>query len=54
MVEWGHKCLLEYIQKNLNGSVWILRGEGRKISFSIAHEVHTKLLDFGNLASFKS
>jgi hypothetical protein len=40
--------------RNLNGSAWILSGEGRKISFHIAHEVHTKSLDFENLTSFKS
>jgi hypothetical protein len=40
--------------RNLSGSAWILSGEGRKIKFPIAHEVHTKSLDFGNLASFKS
>jgi hypothetical protein len=40
--------------RNLNDSTWILSGECHKISFLIAHEVHTKLLDFKNLTSFKS
>jgi hypothetical protein len=40
--------------RNLNDSVWILSGEGLKINFPIAHEVHIKLLDFRILASFKS
>jgi hypothetical protein len=40
--------------RNLNGSAWILSGEGRKISFHIAYEEHTKSLDFRILSSFKS
>jgi hypothetical protein len=40
--------------RNLNGLAWILSDEGHNISFPIAHEVHIKLLDFENLASFKS
>jgi hypothetical protein len=39
--------------KNFNGSAWILSGEDHKISFSIAHKVHIKSLDFRNLTSFK-
>jgi hypothetical protein len=39
--------------RNLSDSVWILSGEGPKISFPIEHEVHTKSFDFENLASFK-
>jgi hypothetical protein len=38
---------------NFSGSVCILREEGLKINFPVAHAVHMKLEGFGNLASFK-
>jgi hypothetical protein len=39
--------------RNFSGSVYILRGEGLKINFSIAHVMHMKSKVLRNLASFK-
>jgi hypothetical protein len=43
-------CILS---RNLSGSVCILRGEGLKINFLVAHVVHMKSEVLRNLASFK-
>jgi hypothetical protein len=52
---WMRSQISHWIRsRNLNGSAWILSGEGCKIRFPIAHEVHTESLDFRNLTSFKS
>jgi hypothetical protein len=39
--------------RNFSGYVYILRGEGLKINFSIAHVMHMKSKVLRNLASFK-
>jgi hypothetical protein len=41
------------ILRNFSGSVYILRGEGLKINFSVAHIVHMKSKILEILASFK-
>jgi hypothetical protein len=41
------------ILSNFSGSVYILRGEGLKINFLIAHVVHMKSEVLRNLTSFK-
>jgi hypothetical protein len=41
------------LSRNFSGSVCILRGEGLKINFHVAHAVHKKSEVLGNLASFK-
>jgi hypothetical protein len=39
--------------KNFSGFICILRGEGLKINFSVAHAVHIKYVCLGNLTSLK-
>jgi hypothetical protein len=39
--------------RNLSGSACILREDGLKINFSVAHAVHVKSKDWGNFALFR-
>jgi hypothetical protein len=49
----GPHMSLCILSRNLSGSVCILRGEGIKINFLVAHDVHMKSEVLKNLASFK-
>jgi hypothetical protein len=49
MVVSNHKCHLG----NISGSVCMLKGEGLKINFPLAHEVHIKSVYLRNLTSLK-
>jgi hypothetical protein len=41
------------LSRKFGGSMCILRGEGLKINFSVAHVVHMKSEVLGNLTTFK-